>query len=74
MWREKRIRIELPDDADVALNDLETMLDHAAEKIPRYGTPERAEVVDGVLFVVFRVPARVPVDPEPKGKRGPKGR
>lgn len=68
MWRERRIRIELPDDADVALDDLETMLDFAVEKVPRYGTPDRAIVERGVLYVVFRVP----VDPVTEKKSRPK--
>jgi hypothetical protein len=37
-WREKRVRIELPDDADVALADLETFLDYTVEKVPPFGT------------------------------------
>lgn len=74
MWRERRIRIELPADGDVALNDLETMLDHAVEKVPRFGKAHHAVVDQGVLYVVFRVPARVPVDPAAEKKPGPKGR
>ncbi|MBN7371099.1 hypothetical protein [Mycobacteroides abscessus] len=70
MWREKRVRIELPADGDVALSDLETMLDYAVEKVPRFGKAHRAEVVDGVLYVVFRVPARVPADPAVEKKPG----
>ena len=47
MWREKRVRIELPNGADVAFLDLEMFLDYSVEKMPRFGTAERAEAIDG---------------------------
>jgi hypothetical protein len=43
------------------------------EKIPSGGHPLRAEIVDKVLYVVFRVSARIGLPPEdPKAKPKPK--
>lgn len=64
MWHEKRVRIKLPPSTELPLADLDGLLDHAVERIPRSGKAYRAEVVDGSLHVVFRVLARIEPPPE----------
>jgi hypothetical protein len=39
------------------MTDLDALLGDAVEKVPRSGAAYRAEVVDGALYVVFRVSA-----------------
>jgi hypothetical protein len=41
------VRIELPNDADVAMGDLETFLDYAMEKVPASVARTRAPGLEG---------------------------